>query len=144
MRVDTGLGWATLIWFVLFGLHFTTAHAKTHECEADRKEFCADFIPGDGKFTPCMLSHEKELSASCRDEINKQKEERKKLFEKFYSKCETELDKVCKGVEHSDGKALHCLGDTLKRAPASSGKIDISDSCKNTIEALKKPRLTLK
>lgn len=140
MRVDASLGWATIIWFVLFSLHFK-AHAKTHECEADRKAFCADFIPGDGKFTPCMLSHEKELSVECREEITRQKDERKKLFERFYSKCSPELDRECKGVERADGKALHCLGDTLKRAPAA---VTITDSCKDSIEALRKPRLMLK
>lgn len=141
MRVDTGLGWASVIWFILFSLHIN-AHAKTHECEEDRKIHCADYIPGDGKFTACMLTHEQELKKDCREEIARQKEERKKLYDRFYSECSTELDKQCKGVERSDGKALRCLNESLKRAPASISAI--SDSCKSSREALRKRRLVFK
>ncbi|MCM0606137.1 MAG: hypothetical protein KA715_08610 [Xanthomonadaceae bacterium] len=145
MRVDAGLGWASIIWFVLFFLHFNfNAYAKTHECEEDRRIHCADYIPGDGKFTACMLTHEKELSKDCREEIARQKEERKKLYDKFYAQCETDLTKQCKGVEHSDGKALRCLGETLKRTPATAAATAIADSCKSSMEALRKRRLLFK
>lgn len=140
MKWNAGLGWATIIWLVLFSLHLKAAHAKSHVCEQDRKDYCSEFIPGDGKFTSCMMAQFQSLSDDCQEEITRQKEERKKLFERFYSSCGNELDSQCKGVERAEGKALRCLGDGVKRSPAG---VSVTDRCKNSIEALRKRRAYL-
>lgn len=36
------------------------------KCKADRKKFCKDIKPGEGRIIQCLKSHEAELAADCK------------------------------------------------------------------------------
>lgn len=50
-----------------------------HEaCHEDAEKFCGDVKKGRGRMMKCMKEHKEEMSQSCKDEMTKAKEARKK------------------------------------------------------------------
>jgi len=47
-------------------------------CHADMESFCHDVKKGGGRVMKCMKEHKDQLSAACKEEIEKKKEEHKK------------------------------------------------------------------
>jgi hypothetical protein len=47
-------------------------------CHADVEKLCAEVKPGHGRIIKCMKEHQAELSETCKAEIEKKKEARKK------------------------------------------------------------------
>jgi len=86
-----------------------------------------------------MLTNKGKFSEACQAEIARQQEERNSLYKEFYSKCETAIDTLCKGVTKGDGKILKCVGEKIKRAPASEAEL-IKPDCRKTVVALRKRR----
>jgi len=55
------------------------AHEVHAACKGDVEEFCTDVKPGRGRILKCVQAHSSQLSAACKDEMNKAKTMRQQM-----------------------------------------------------------------
>jgi len=78
---------------------------KKGACKTDYEKFCKDVQPGQGRIVNCMRQHENELSAACRDEIARGREE----AQGFMKACKQDAERFCKDVQPGQGRIINCL-----------------------------------
>jgi len=86
-------------------------------CAADAEKLCKGVQAGEGRIARCMKEHEKELSPTCKENIQKMKEKAKEIAEA----CKDDANKLCKDVNPGKGRILRCL---------KQHESELSHSCK--------------
>lgn len=100
-------------WFVLIAVGFCTSLWLGNDvyaqgggaCADDIAKFCKDVQPGGGRISGCLKAHEKELSATCKEEIA----EVQKRWNETAQACHDDVLKFCKDVQPGGGRIAKCL-----------------------------------
>ncbi len=74
-------------------------------CAEDIAKFCKDLQPGGGRIAKCLKDHEKELSATCKEEVA----EVQKRWNESAQACHDDVLKFCKDVQPGGGRIAKCL-----------------------------------
>ena len=82
-----------------------SAKGGDHVCAEDAKKFCSKVRPGGGRVYQCMMSHENELAAACRERLVAAKAR----YDEFANACKSDAEKYCKGIPAGGGRVLSCL-----------------------------------
>ncbi len=106
---------------LIFSVFSTGISANGGQCKEDRKKFCGDIKPGEGRIYECLVQHLNELSPDCKNRIEKAK----KRWDEFQSACGSDLQKHCPDVKPGKGKIRSCLAKNKK---------DLSETCKNYLK----------
>ncbi len=113
-----------------------------HVCAKDRKKFCSEIKPGDGRIAACMEEHKEELSADCKAHRELMKEERGDVLQS----CSAEIAKYCPApptdtavVNAIGSKTRKCLSMKLKEAKVDTS-IEFSESCKSEFKEFRQAR----
>lgn len=97
-----------------------TAFAKG-PCAADVEKFCSGVKKGGGRIAECLKQHDAELSAECKAQHEKRKNEVKGALEA----CSADAQKFCANVEKGQGRVIHCLKEHEKALePGCKGELD--------------------
>ncbi len=112
-------------WFAVLASVFcltlaTSAMAEegSKPCADDAAKFCKDMKPGDGRIARCMKEHSSELSAACKDNIEKGKER----MHDAAQACKEDASKLCADVKRGGGRIVQCL---------KQHEGELSSSCKD-------------
>jgi len=97
-------------------------------CADDVAKFCKDVKPGEGRIVACLKEHQNDLSASCKEKMEKLAEVRKKGSE-MNKACHDDISKFCKDVKPGGGKIIQCLKEHSS---------DLSSECKGALPQGKK------
>ncbi|MGD9671474.1 MAG: cysteine rich repeat-containing protein [Hyphomicrobiaceae bacterium] len=99
-------------------------------CKSDLKAFCSQVTPGDGRLAMCALAHEDKLTDACfsamfdfADGLDLALGNIGRALEV----CESDIEKLCAGVEAGDGRIAQCLLDN---------KAEVSTPCKAETSAI--------
>jgi hypothetical protein len=95
-------------------------------CAEDLAKFCKDVQPGGGRIAKCLKEHEKELSATCPQDIA----EVQKRWKEANQACHDDVLKFCKEVKPGQRRIARCL---------KGHQNEISPECQ---EKLAQPRKT--
>lgn len=90
---------------VVVALPAFTYAAPPGPCFEDRQKFCSDVKPGAGRIFECLDEHEDDLSAACKDHIEKMSQK----FQQFVDACRDDLAKYCPQVKPGQGRGIACL-----------------------------------
>ena len=74
-------------------------------CAGDIAKFCKDLQPGGGRIAKCLKDHEKELSATCKEEVA----EVQKRWNETAQACHDDVLKFCKDAQPGGGRIAKCL-----------------------------------
>ncbi|MFN0039070.1 MAG: cysteine rich repeat-containing protein [Burkholderiales bacterium] len=114
------------LWIIFLILGISGAQAEDKEtrgaCRADVKKLCKDVQPGGGRIATCLKQHEAELSPGCKERIAEAKKERKELADA----CKADVENLCKGVPHGQGRVLRCLAENKDKL-SSACRAEISE-----------------
>jgi hypothetical protein len=104
------------------------AHAQTMmACAADRQKFCPDVPLGGGRVAECLLAHQKELSAGCREAIGARAGKAAPAPDDgVKSECRSDAIKFCRDA----------IGDKVgMKACMQQHAAQLSDACKTALVA---------
>lgn len=102
--------------------------AEKDPCAEDVSKFCRDFPPTKAAISSCLESHEKELSASCREYRSKMTGRREEMREemmsrsRFYQACKGDMVTFCKDVKRELPEIVKCLSDHESRLTGPCGE----------------------
>ena len=113
---------------IVFGmLGMSGAQAEDMEnrgaCRADAKKLCKDVQPGGGRMAMCLKQHEAELSPGCKERMAEAKKERKELADA----CKADVENLCKGVQHGQGRVMRCLAENKDKL-SSACRAEVSEA----------------
>eukprot|EP00271_Cylindrocystis_brebissonii_P019065 TRINITY_DN562_c0_g3_i1.p1 TRINITY_DN562_c0_g3~~TRINITY_DN562_c0_g3_i1.p1 ORF type:complete len:1830 (+),score=464.44 TRINITY_DN562_c0_g3_i1:323-5812(+) len=106
-------------------------------CLADKRQFCADVIPGDARVKDCLEDHHEDpaFSPGCREEFTKMMARRAQDFRldsnlrKF---CKKDIDEICypaaedsTEIANHDGKVIQCLQDFREELKGPSCRAEV-------------------
>jgi hypothetical protein len=83
------------------------APAADVPCERELASFCSTVKPGDGRIISCLRSRWGDLSATCRQALDRVASR----VELFTLQCEEDLFRFCRSVPNSIDATLACLGE---------------------------------
>lgn len=86
-------------------LSASVAAEEAKPCAEDAAKLCKGVQAGEGRVAKCMKEHENELSAACKANIAKAKENIKEAADA----CKGDIEKKCKDVKRGGGRILQCL-----------------------------------
>lgn len=98
-------------------------HGKGHDgkghgaCREDRQRLCSD-VKGKAEIGACMLAHKAELSAACREKVEKR--------EGMKADCRPDAEKYCSEVPPGRGRWVACL---------TGRKTDLQPACRKHVDA---------
>jgi hypothetical protein len=95
---------------------------KTWPCKADAEKFCKDVKPGEGRIIACLKEHQADLSADCKENGLKRRNEEASSNEP----CKADMEKFCKDAKAANGGKMQCMKEHEK---------DLSEACKARMEA---------
>jgi Cysteine rich repeat len=78
---------------------------ETPPCADEIEKDCGEVKPGGGRIIACLKEHESELSALCKDKIEKVAERAKELERA----CAEDVERFCKDVQPGRGRIAKCL-----------------------------------
>jgi hypothetical protein len=112
------------LFFIVLGSNFH-AHAQESLCCADDIEkYCKGVKPGGERLLNCLKSHEKELSASCREKIG----ELQGIIKACEQSCSADIAQFCKEVQPGGGRIVKCLKAHDKElSPSCSAQLEMID-----------------
>src|SRR5262252_6431924 len=74
-------------------------------CSNDLKKYCARVKPGEARVADCLATHFREIEPNCRSAITSARN----MFDGMAASCKGDIEKLCKGVPHREGRVLSCL-----------------------------------
>ncbi len=74
-------------------------------CAEEIEKYCSELKPGGGRIIACLKEHESELTALCKDRIEKVARRLKEL-EKA---CAEDVERSCRDVQPGRGRIAKCL-----------------------------------
>ena len=113
---------------LIFVLNASAENVGMKPCADDIAKFCKDVKPGEGRIVACLKEHQNDLSASCKEKMEKMAEVRKKGSE-MNKACHDDISKFCKDVKPGGGKIIQCLKEHSS---------DLSSECKGALPQGKK------
>jgi hypothetical protein len=98
------------------------------DCAKDARRLCQAIIPGKGRIAACLLSHEAELSPTCRPHAVRVKEAAEKVKEGLdkliLGACKADKDRFCNDVRPGHNRIIDCLsGHRRQLRPACRRKL---------------------
>ncbi len=81
------------------------AGAQGGACSQDVDKYCAGLPPGDGRLIQCLMQHDAELSAGCKQAGD----ELKQKMSDYKQACSADAQKFCANVTVGKGARIKCL-----------------------------------
>lgn len=113
-----------------------------HVCAQDRKKFCGEIQPGEGRIAACMEQNKDKLSADCKAHRELMKEERGDVL----TACSEEIKNYCPAPP-TDSAVANAIGSETRKCLAlkiKAAKVDTSiqfrDACKAEFTEFRKNR----
>lgn len=94
-------------------------------CKQDMEKLCPGIKAGGGAIRECLKKNKDQLSAECKEKMEKRKEKRDEL----HAACKSEAESFCKDVEKGDGRVIKCL----KEKSSESG---FGAECKKSLDEM--------
>ncbi|MBI4515460.1 MAG: hypothetical protein HY699_06565 [Deltaproteobacteria bacterium] len=96
-------------------------------CAEDAEKFCKGLERGGGRVIGCLKEHLADLSAACKEHLEKAKgragKAAKGRLAEHRKACQSDIDKLCKDVKLGGGRVLKCLKEH---------ESELSAACKET------------
>ncbi|MBX7057697.1 MAG: cysteine rich repeat-containing protein [Leptospirales bacterium] len=78
-------------------------------CAADRQQFCADVQPGQGRIAACLREHQGQLSAQCKQRLQRRMSEIRSRVQGAHRACRQDIQTHCAGIQRGQGRIFQCL-----------------------------------
>jgi hypothetical protein len=93
-------------------------------CGTDVQEFCSNVEPGEGRVFRCLGEHQRELTATCKEETARLEEGRERVATLVRS-CTADVESLCPGVPRAAGAVLACLGANESKLSSGCNAADV-------------------